>query len=301
MMTESFQSNPVGVLRWQSSSVMLYLGAAAGAWLLIEPLGLKFLELPVIPLTIVGSAIGIFASFRANQAYDRWWEGRKLWGRMINSSRHWSSQVVNYVGPTDPELAQELVLRHAGYVHALRCLLRKQDPFTDPDFTRHIKPEPALKAATNLTHALLDRQMAALTRLADEGKLTEQRLESLDSTLMDLLNIQGGCERIKGTPLPRGYGFIVELMIQIFAIMLPFSLVHELGFFAVPINALVCLAFALISEAGRVLEDPFSLFYNGLPLHNLSIKIEQNIRQRLGTPREELPPTITESKLGVLM
>jgi len=299
MMTESVRGNPIRLVRWQSQNVLFYLVAGLGAWLLIEPLGMSFLKLPVIPLTIVGSAIGIFASFRSNQAYDRWWEGRKLWGRMINSSRHWSSQIVNYVGPTDPKLAEELVLRHAGYVHALRCLLRSQDPFADPDFARNITADDELKGSTNLTHALLDRQMKALVALADEGTLDERRLESLDDTLIDLLNIQGGCERIKGTPLPRGYSLIVELMIQIFAIMLPFALVHDIGIVAVLLNALVCLAFALISESGRVLENPFSLFYNGLPLHNLSIKIERNIRQRVG--HTELPPSIKVSPNGILM
>ena len=299
MMTEDFPSQPLRLIQWQWRSVLFYVAAGTAAWLLIEPLGMSFLKLPVIPLTIVGSAIGIFASFRSNQAYDRWWEGRKLWGRMINSSRHWSSQVVNYIGPTDPKLAEELVLRHCGYVHVLRCLLRKQDPFTDPDVSRLITADDQLKNSTNLTHALLDRQMKALVGLANDGKLDERRLESFDDTLIDLLNIQGGCERIKGTPLPRGYGFIVELMIQIFAVMLPFALVHEMGVFAIPMNALVCLAFALISEAGRVLEDPFSLFYNGLPLHNLSTKIERNTRQRIG--HTDLPASIKASAKGVLM
>jgi putative membrane protein len=94
-------------------------------------------------------------------------------------------------------------------------------------------------------------------------------------------------------------GFIVELLIQYFAFMLPFALVHELGWAAIPINVLVALSFLLISEAGRVLEDPFSMFYNGLPLKALSIKIERNMRQRIG--HTELPPAEQASAMGVLM
>ena len=135
--------------------------------------------------------------------------------------------------------------------------------------------------------------------LNNAGHLDSLRLQSMDSTLMDFLNIQGGCERIKGTPLPRGVGFIVELLIRTFALMLPFAMVHELGWVAIPLNMLVCLSFALISEAGRVLEDPFSRFYNGLPLFALSIKIEQNLRERLG--HSELPPTTGENPAGILM
>lgn len=300
MMTENTPRNPIGLLIWQQKNATFYVITAAISWFLISPLGLTFLELPVMPITVVGAAIGIFTSFRANQAYDRWWEGRKLWGRMINSSRHWCDQALHLTDGKDSELAHKLVLRHVAYVHALRCLLRKQDPYKDKDFLRHLTDEElALEGSTNLTHAFLDLQMRDIAGLSNAGRLDGHRLEAMDRTLMDFLNIQGGCERIKGTPLPRGYGFIAELLVQIFAILLPFSLVHDMGFMAIPMNVVVCLAFALISEAGRVLEDPFSLFYNGLPLNNLSIKIERNLRERLG--HEELPPTVVELQPGVLM
>jgi len=302
MMTENFKSSSLGMLKWQQKNVLFYIATGLVAWVLIEPLGLDFLQLPVMPITIVGAAIGIFTSFRANQAYDRWWEGRKLWGRLINTSRHFADQSLRYLTPEDSAVAERLILRHVGYVHALRCLLRGQDPFADTDFQRHLGDESAeLKGSTNLTHALLDRQLTELVAVADAGRMDGLRLQSFDTSLMDLLNIQGGCERIKGTPLPRGYGFIAESLIKLFAVMLPFALVHEMSFMAIPMNMLVCLAFALISEAGRVLEDPFSLFYNGLPLKALSIKIERNVRQRMGVPVDELPPAEQESAIGVLM
>ncbi|MFT4626102.1 MAG: putative membrane protein [Myxococcota bacterium] len=299
MMTLNIRRRPLGIIQWQLRNILYYGVAGTFAWALIEPLGFKFLELPVMPVTIVGAAIGIFASFRANQAYDRWWEGRKLWGRMINSSRHWCTQITHYLGESDKELAEVLVLRQVSYVHALRCLLRGEDPFADADYQRFGESDDAIRASTNLTHALLDRQFDALVPLNNAGRLDGHRLESLDRSVLDFLNIQGGCERIKGTPLPRGVGFIVELLIQTFALMLPFAMVHELGWVAIPLNMLVCLAFALISEAGRVLEDPFSMFWNGLPLNALSIKIEQNLRQRLG--HTDLPPTVQENPPGVLM
>ena len=301
MMTMNFKRRPINILKWQAKSIGLFALTSTAAWALISPvgLGLEFLKLPVMPISIVGAAIGIFASFRANQAYDRWWEGRKLWGRMINSSRHWCDQAIRFTKPEDRAVAETLVLRHVAYVHALRCLLRGQQPYEDADFLRYAEDEPGLRSSTNLTHALLDRQLAAVVRLSDAGRLEGHRLERMDSTLMDFLNIQGGCERIKGTPLPRGVGFIAELLIQTFSVLLPFALVHEIGWMAIPLNVLVCLSFALISEAGRVLEDPFSLFWNGLPLKALSIKIERNLRERLG--HEDLPEAVTESPAGVLM
>ena len=298
MMTSEVRGSPFRLLLWQWRRALFYLGTATAAWLIIEPLGFEELQLPVTPISIVGAAVGIFVSFRANQSYDRWWEGRKLWGRMINSSRHFCDQLLRYTALEDSEKAQEMVDRHIAYVHTLRCLLRGQTPFDDPDYKR-MGPDTSLhRESTNLTHLLLDEQFTDLVALNDAGRLDSFRLQSLDNTLMDFLNIHGGCERIKGTPIPRGYAFIVEMLIQLFAIMLPFSLVHELGWVAIPFNALVCFSFALISEAGRVLEDPFTMFFNGLPLHNLSTKIERNLRQRMG---QDLPPPVVADHRGILM
>jgi putative membrane protein len=298
MMTSEVRGNPFRLLVWQWRRALFYLGTATAAWMIIEPLGFEALQLPVTPISIVGAAVGIFVSFRANQSYDRWWEGRKLWGRMINSSRHFCDQLLRYTAPEDAEQAQEMVIRHIAYVHTLRCLLRGQSPFDDPDYKRMGPNTPLHRESTNLTHLLLDEQLTELVALNNAGRLAPLRLQSMDSTLMDFLNIQGGCERIKGTPIPRGYAFIVEMLIQLFAVMLPFSLVHELGWVAIPFNALVCLSFALISEAGRVLEDPFTMFFNGLPLHNLSTKIERNLRQRMG---HDLPPPVVADHRGILM
>lgn len=288
----------LSLLAWQWRNTLIFAGAALAVVAMHEHWALEW-TLPIVPVSVLGGAIGIFASFRTNSAYDRWWEGRKLWGRMINSSRMWSTQALAYLD--DPDLAHRLVLRHVSYVHALRCLLRKQDPFSDGEFLAHLPDADleALRAESNLTHALLHRQAEALRAALDAGHIDAFRLQSMDRTLMDLLNIQGGCERIKGTPLPRGYGFIVETLIQYYSLLLPFALVEDVGWFAVPLNLIVCLGFALISEAGRVLEDPFNLFWNALPLSELSRKIEVNLRQRLG--HDDLPPMLTPDAKGILM
>ena len=299
MMTETFASNPLRMLMWQWKNALRYGLAGAGAWALIEPGGLTELQLPVTPISIVGASIGIFASFRANQAYDRWWEGRRLWGGLVNASRHWASQVLAYLPAAEAPLAETLVLRQVAYVHALRCRLRGQSPFDDADYARSGEQDAGLRGSTNMTAALLQRQLRALGALDDRGGLDPHRLASLDRTLTELIGLQGACERIGGTPLPRGVGFILVLLIDTFAVLLPFALVHDLGWVAVPLNVVVCLAFAMISEAGRVLEDPFTLFYNGLPLHDLSVKIERNLREALG--HTELPPPVAVQPPGVLM
>lgn len=289
------------VFLWQWKRSLLFLFAGLAVTASVELWDLTYLELPTLPLSVVGAAIGIFVSFRTNQAYDRWWEGRKLWGRMINESRHWATQATRYIRQAADQ--RLLVHRHTAYVHALRCLLRKQDPFLDDEFLARIvvaeDDVDALRDESNLTHALLDLQFRDVVALNDEGSLNDLRLQSMDETLRELINIQGGCERIKKTPMPPLYGLLANRLVELYAILLPLAVVERMGWWTVPVTLLVCTAFSLIAEAGRVLEDPFTLFFNGLPLSAISRMIEVNARQRLG--ETELPPMLTPSKTGLLM
>ncbi|MGF1468832.1 MAG: bestrophin family ion channel [Sandaracinaceae bacterium] len=123
-------------------------------------------------------------------------------------------------------------------------------------------------------------------------------MQNIDESIRVLLDVQGGCERIKKTPLPRGYGFIAQRLILTFAFLFPLCLAAELGWWIIPINVFVVLSFGLISEAGRVLEDPFTMFWNGLPLSNMSSTIEVNLLERLG--ETELPEVPGPTEYGVL-
>ncbi len=287
------------VLFWQWRNTLYFLLASTAVTAIHELFRWHFLQLPTLPLAVVGAALGIFVSFRTNSAYARWWEGRQLWGRMINESRHWSSQVVAYL--EDPETRRRLVHRHAGYVHALRCLLRGQDPFADEEVMARLTDDDvdALRKESNLTHALLAIQLDEVVALEKAGALNDFRVASMDQTLRELINIQGGCERIKKTPMPPIYGLLATRLVQFYGVMFPLSVVTELHWWTIPVNLLVCSAFSLIAEAGRVLEDPFTMFFNGLPLSAISRMIEVNVRQRLG--EEDLPPMLVADDRGVLM
>lgn len=260
-------------------------------------------KIPQLPLAVVGGALGIFVSFRTNSAYARWWEGRQLWGRLVNASRTLCSQALSYL-PRDGEgrvLAEGVVRRHVAYVHALRAVLRLQDVHADADFVRSLPRDEreGLTKESNVNHALCHRNMQELARALEHRWIDTNQLLAFDETLRTIIDVQGGCERIKKTPLPRGYAFIAERLVWAFSALFPLATVNDLGWFVVPVNVLVCLAFALISEAGRVLEDPFTMFWNGLPLTALSRTIEVNLRQRLGDT--DLPEIPGPNASGVLM
>ncbi len=292
------------LLYWQWRLALVFFAGGTLPLVAHELLGLRWLHLPATPLGVAGGALGIFVSFRTNSCYQRWWEGRALWGKLVNSSRMWSSQVMAYLPPGDAgpsALQARLVRRHAAYAHWLRCALRDQDPFADADFTRLIDAGelPALRAEPNVGHALVHQQLADVASAASRGELDGLRLASMDHTLASLLDAQGGCERIKRTPMPRGYAFIAERLMLAYGFLLPVGLAREVGWATPVVSAFVCLAFALISEAGRVLEDPFTMFWNGLPLSQLSTMIEIQVRKRLGDA--ELPAPKQVDANGILM
>jgi ion channel-forming bestrophin family protein len=296
----NYRGSIFNLLGWQWKNVALFLGGGLLA-ALVHHYAAGFLpKLSAIPIGIMGGAIGIFVSFRTNSAYQRWWEGRQLWGRLINNSRHFATQALVYLDQ-QPEAARALVRRQIAYTHLLRCRLRDQDALADADVKEFLSAEElaALEGDSSQAHALMHIQMQTLFKLARQGIINPEILRSFDETIRTFLDVQGGCERIKKTPFPRGYTFISDRLIMALGLLLPWGLLHDMGFWAVPLSVLVCLSFALIGEAGRVLEDPFTMFWPALPLSALSKTIEINLRQRLG--EAGLPPLPVPNARGILM
>jgi len=267
----------LGLLKWQWKFMLFATLTSTAICVAHIHFELTWLKLPSFPLAVVGAALGIFVSFRTNSSYDRWWEGRKLWGRMINTSRHITLEAKQYLHGDDAKRA--VTRRHIAYVHTLRASLREQALLDDEHIVAYLDDDEKelFKTTSNGCNRLLERQMAVFTQQANDGHIDAFRLQSLDESIRHLLDIQGGCERIKKTPLPRIYGFFAERMIQWFSGLVPLALVPEMGWWAIPVAILVAFGFKMISETGRVLEDPFNMFWNGLPLSTISRMIEINV------------------------
>lgn len=300
-MLVQFDGSLADIIRWQRRRIVLYAAVAVFVVLVHDVVHFEWLEIPSWPMAVIGSVLGIFVSFRSQAAYGRWWEGRILWGRLVNISRGLTTQVQTYVQGEDKGGPQRILRRHICYIHILRCVLRGQDPLKDPEVAREMDDEllALVSRAPNPTYAVVHAQMAAVVALADEGRIDPFRLQSLNESFVEILAVQGGCERIRNTPLPRIYHFVTEYLIHAYGLLLPLALVHELFWAAVPANILVCMSFMLVGEISRELEDPFSLSAPALPLHAISRNIERDVRHRLGEP--ELPQVDTPDAQGILM
>lgn len=255
-----------------------------------------FLAVSSLPLSMVGAALSIFIAFRTKSAYDRWWEARMLWGALVNSSRTLARQALTLLRADSAseemrELQRRIVVLQISYVHALRCHLRKQNPY--PELRRYLDSGTldSLRAHSNVPAALLMHMAKCLELANQRGWLDSYRWTAIDRTLSDLTDIQGGCERIKNTPMPKQYDYFPRVLVTFFSIVLPFGLVEGLGMLTPIASTSMSFIFMTLDRIGRDIETPFENTVHDTPMTSLSRTIEINLRQLLGDnhPKELNP------------
>jgi len=253
-----------------------------------------WVALPHIPLALYGSAIGVILGFRNNSAYGRWWEGRTLWGAIVNNSRSWARQVTTSMRPlradeTGAMKAMQVRMLHLqiAYVHALRQQLRGLSPWEEIE---RVLPESkigTLREAKNPAVALQQKMGMLLGGCLDREWISELQWRAMDESLNDLADAQGGAERIKNTPMPKQYDYFPQLFVHIYCAMLPLALVTNMKWFTPLGSTLVGFIFLALDKIGRDLEDPFDNTIYDVPLTAITKMIETNLRQTLG--ETELP------------
>lgn len=252
---------------------------------------------PSLPLTLFGSALALFLGFRSTSAYERWWEGRGLWGLMINASRSLSRAARSFLPDEEArDLQRAIILRQITYVNVLRCQLRKQDPREEA--LRFLSPDEAAPSLErlNVANGILDGTGRRVDQARQAGWIDTIQQASIERVLIDIANAQGGMERLKNTPLPNQYRFFPEFFARLFCILLPIGLVETLGF-ATPIGSTVAgLMFLAVLKIGDDLVDPFANTVHDVPLTAMCRTVEIDLLQALG---EAAPEPVKPDK-GIL-
>jgi ion channel-forming bestrophin family protein len=258
----------------------------------------EWVALPHVPLALYGSVIGVILGFRNNSAYARWWEGRTLWGAVVNNSRSAARQILTSMQaepasqPALQQMQRRLIYHQIAYAHALRQHLRGLEPWAE---IAPFLPEAelnALKGQRNVPLALQLQMAAMLNECLQRGWTDAIRWQAMDASLNDLLDAQGGTERIKNTPLPKQYDYFPQLFVQIFCVLLPLGLVTNMGWVTPLGSTLVGFIFLTLDQIGRDLEDPFDNTVYDVPMTSITKGIEATLRQMLGEtnlPDAELP------------
>ena len=248
------------------------------------------LSLTPLPFTLIGLALSIFLGFRNNTSYDRFWEGRKLWGRLVNTSRSLTRQILTLTTPRDPDERRRLVYLLMGYVHALRMHLRGE---SSPEELRPFLGEAEARAVlgeSNPPIAILQTLGDGFAAAWRRDEIDAYHLPVLEESLTQLADIQGGCERIRATPIPFAYTVLMHRIVGIYCLGLPFGLVPSVGVATPFVVLLIAYAFFALDAIGDEIENPFGYDANDLPLSQLARMIEINLRERLG--EQELPEPV---------
>jgi putative membrane protein len=269
-------------------------------------------DLTTLPFTLIGLALGIFLGFRNNTSYDRFWEGRKLWGALVNTTRTLTRQILTFVGEqpgagtggapaVDAEAVEkfrrEMVHRLIAYVHCFRMHLRDQNHLSELSPMLTDTEIERLQGELNRPTAILQSMGYRFRDAWQRGWIHPMHLPVLEQSLTALTDIQGGCERIKSTPIPLSYTSLIHQIVAIYCFALPFGIVKTVGYLTPLVVGIVAYAFFGLDAIGDEIENPFGTDANDLPLSGLSRMIEVNLRQRLG--EADLPPLL-KPKGGLL-
>ncbi|MFN0097498.1 MAG: bestrophin family protein [Gemmatimonadaceae bacterium] len=314
---------------WRDSLALLVVSTVPV--ILFDVVGWRWLVIPWVPVALIGTASAFVVGFKNNATYARAWEARTIWGSIVNSSRAWALQVIDFVRPTATlseaearEVHRLLIHRHIAWLTALRFQLRQprtwermslpqsrkyqklhypvpeQDGELGAELARVLSPADhavVMKGANRATH-LLALQSHTLAQLSAQAVLEPNRHVALSQRLVDLLDAQGRCERIKNFPYPRQFATINLFFIRLFVFLVPFGLLQEFdklgpGFvwLGVPFGFLVGWVFNAMERIGDATENPFEGSPNDVPISALSRTIEIDLRELLG--ESEIPAPLS--------
>lgn len=257
-----------------------------------------FFAVPAVPsigFTIFGVILSIFLGFRNSACYDRWWEGRKLWGALIANTRHMVRDTHVLSDSRREYVLNQLMV----FSNLLRDRLRQQ--------TAHPTQFLAFGHSKDSIHALNTHINAAQFTLEDIQKqlITALKNQEVSDIIYSTLHkhvvaigdIQAGCDRIASTPLPYSYSVLLHRAVYCFCFMLPFSLGSILGIFTPILVGLLAYLFLGFDELSAQIEEPFGTQENDLPLDSIVRLIEREILSALGKP---LPPAIEAQQHNLL-
>ena len=254
-----------------------------------------FPAVPAIGFTVFGIILSIFLSFRNTACYDRWWEGRKLWGALIATSRHISRD--NHVLPEQQR--QVLMYRVMLFTCLLRNRLRNQNQSFEFYKNKVVLDDSIfdqLPHHINASQFILEQIQKSLVSSLHQGEISDIIYQGLNQHIVALGNIQAGCDRILSTPLPYSYSVLLHRTVYCFCLILPFSLEASLGIWTPVIVSLIAYLFLGLDALSAQLEEPFGLQENDLPLDAITRLIEREMLSSLG---EELlePIQLVKSNL----
>ncbi len=278
-----FHAYSRGVMRTLTPAVIFMAFFSAGlCYLLLDVL--RFHEsdfhTTISMHSLLGIVLGLFLVFRTNSAYDRWWEGRRLWGSLVNNTRNLALKLNAMLPETDLESRKWFAAMIPNFVFATKEHLRKGTKLAelevvDTDFL------DTLRRVRHIPNQLSSMMYSRINMMYKCGDLTGDQLFLVDKELKEFTDIMGACERIRNTPIPYNYSMYIKQFIFIYLITLPMAFVTTSGYLTIPIVMLVTFVLLSVELIAEEIEEPFGKDVNDLPTDELADKIRENVKEIL--------------------
>lgn len=228
--------------------------------------------------TILALVVSLLLVFRTNTAYDRWWEGRKLWGALVNNSRNLALKMNALLPEEDADSREFFRTTIPFYARALKDHLMNESTRYKLDSLPHpeLQNVDEDKHVPNQVAGLIYDKVVSLHR---EGVLSAEQMLFVNPELISFTDICGACERIKNTPIPYSYSSFIKKFIFIYILTLPIGYVFQLGYYVVPVTAIIFYVFASLELIAEEIEDPFGDDENDLPMEKISENIQKHVAE----------------------
>lgn len=240
------------------------------------------LHLNPAPFTLFGIALALFLGFRNSASYDRFWEGRKLWGSLLNTSRNLARQAHTLVD--QPSYATPFINCLIATAYALKHQLRDTSPDADLDRLLPADLAERMKAARWKPISLVKTMSFWVQSVKQCGNIDTIRQQAFDQNLCQLTDIIGGCERIASTPLPYSYAVLLHRTVYVYCFLLPLGLVDSLGWMTPIIVVFIAYTYTALEAIADELEEPFGPAPNDLALDTICHTIENTLLETDGRP-----------------
>lgn len=232
--------------------------------------------------SLLSFVISLLLVFRTNTAYDRWWEGRKLWGQLVNTSRNLAIKIAAVTQPQDQETRK--FFRRAIPIYAFALKDHLQSKVTE--YSLHEGEIDGLPATVDvekhIPNQIAGGLFAKVNLLYRQGQITGDQLIVLNGELAAFTDICGACERIKNTPIPYSYSSFIKKFIMLYTLTLPIGYAYTLGYYTAPIAAFVFYVLASLELIAEEIEEPFGHDENDLPMGRMSENIQRHVGEILG-------------------
>lgn len=224
--------------------------------------------------SLIGVVMGLFLVFRTNTAYDRWWEGRKQWGALVNASRNLAHKI-NVLLPKKSEEKVKILNYLKVYPFAVKELLRDKNALLNLDLDESVKTK--LSSYDHIPNGIAFGIYELVKSVYDKKEISGEELIIIDTELKELTNIVGACERIKSTPIPFSYAMFMKKFIFVYTLTLPIGLVADFNYWSIPITMFIFYVMVSLEVLAEEIEDPFGEDDNDLPTDEIANKIKLGI------------------------